>query len=252
MTNFAVPIAAPPSVRVVDSEKVFPVGRVFCVGRNFEAHAREMNVTTREPPFFFTKFPAAVVPSGTVLRYPPATANFHYEGELVVAIGSPGENVTLESAESLIFGYAAGLDMTRRDLQLAARGKGHPWDVSKNFEQSAPVGDIVPRVNGGSTGGASPASHPTGRPSGAANIVTPETTIELFVNGTLRQQAPLSEMIWSVPEIIVHLSKLYRLVPGDLIFTGTPAGVGPVVAEDEIEVRVLGLPSLKVRIAAAR
>lgn len=218
------PVAAVP---IVGSNRIYEVSRVFCVGRNYEAHIREMDASSREPPFFFTKFPSTVVPSCSRLHYPSATNNFQYEGELVVAIGAEGRSVSVEQAVRLIFGFAAGLDMTRRDLQLAARDKGRPWDAGKNFEGAAPVGDITP-------------IGPLGE--------LPRGRLELCVNGVSKQSAHLAEMIWSVPEIIFHLSILYGLRPGDLIFTGTPAGVGPVIAGDRINLDIEGLRSLNVTI----
>ena len=227
MSKHAFDVEATPTVAILGSQQVFPVARIFCVGRNYEAHAREMGVTTREPPFFFTKFASTVVPSGSRVRYPPGTRDYHYEGELVVAIGAKGAEVPAAKALSLVFGYAAGLDMTRRDLQFAARDKGRPWDTGKNFEQSAPIAAIRPIAQGGPL--------ERGR-------------IELKVNGAVRQSADIADLIWSVPEIIEHLSALYTLAPGDLIFTGTPAGVGAVVAGDRIDVAIEGLPALDVSI----
>jgi len=216
-----------PSIAVAGSEQRFEVGRIFCVGRNYAAHVAEMGGSMREPPFFFTKFAVAAVPNGTRVRYPAGTANFHFEGELVVAIDKEGSHVQAEQAHELIFGYAAGLDMTRRDLQLAARDQGRPWDTGKNFEQSAPVGDLHRRADIGSL---------------------ERGVLELWVNGVVKQRADLAQMIWSTAEIIEHLSRLYRLTPGDLIYTGTPAGVGPVVAGDRIDVLIEGLSPLSVTI----
>jgi fumarylpyruvate hydrolase len=218
---------SPGAVPIADSEALFPVAHVFCVGRNYASHASEMGSPDREPPFFFTKSSDAVVPSGTILRYPAGTQDFQYEGELVVAIGAGGHRVSKEKAGRLIYGYAAGLDMTRRDLQLAARQKGQPWDLGKNFAQSAPVGDLRVR-------------------SGAIC----DGTIELRVNNVVKQSADLQDMIWSVPEILSHLSAYYELRPGDLVFTGTPAGVGSVVPGDKIEVNISGLPTLRVSVTA--
>lgn len=208
----------------------FPVRRVFCIGRNYAAHAREMGRDPdREPPFFFTKWAETVLPTGSVIAYPPETANFHYEAELVVAIGSGGRNIAAADAERHIYGYATGLDMTRRDLQLEAREKGRPWDTGKNVEQSSPVGLIHP---------ASEVGHlSTGR-------------IELTVNGTVKQEADLADLIWSVPDVIAYVSRFYRLEPGDLIYTGTPAGVGAVVEGDQIIVSVAGLSDCVVTIGA--
>jgi fumarylpyruvate hydrolase len=218
---------SPGVIPITNSGDVFSVAHVYCVGRNYAAHAREMGSTEREPPFFFTKFSDTVVPSSTVLCYPPGTQDFQYEGELVVAIGACGHRVSKDDAERLIYGYAAGLDMTRRDLQLAAREKGRPWDLGKNFAQSAPVGDLRIR------------SEPFG-----------DGTIQLRLNGVVKQSANLRDMIWSVPEILSYLSAYYELRPGDLVFTGTPAGVGRVARGDQIEVNISGLPALQVRVAA--
>lgn len=208
----------------------FPVRRVFCIGRNYAAHAREMGRDPdREPPFFFTKWAETVVPTGTVIAYPSETANFHYEAELVVAIGEGGRNIAAADAERHIYGYATGLDMTRRDLQLEAREKGRPWDTGKNVEQSSPLGLIHP---------ASEVGHlSTGH-------------IELTVNGMVKQAADLADLIWSVPDVIAYVSRFYRLEPGDLIYTGTPAGVGAVVEGDQIIVSVAGLSDCVVTIGA--
>ncbi len=218
----------PVAVPVAESNSAYAVRRVFCVGRNYEAHVREMGGSVREPPFFFTKFACAVVPSGACLDYPPGTRDFQYEGELVLALGAAAFEIPAERASTVIFGYAAGLDMTRRDLQFASRDKGRPWDTGKNFAQSAPMGEIVPATR-------------VGRLRHAP--------LELAVNGKIKQRADIAEMIWSVDEIIAHLSTLYHLDVGDLIFTGTPAGVGPVVAGDRIDLRIGELPALSVTIA---
>jgi fumarylpyruvate hydrolase len=216
-------------VSIVGSKSGYPVRRVFCVGRNYEAHIREMGASVREPPFFFTKFPCAIVPSGACLDYPPGTQNFQYEGELVLALGATAFKIPAEHARAVIFGYAAGLDMTRRDLQFAARDKGRPWDTGKNFAQSAPMGEIMPAARIGEFHHAS---------------------LELAVNGEIKQRANIAEMIWSADEIIAHLSAFYHLGVGDLIFTGTPAGVGPVVAGDRIDLQIGELPLLSVTVAA--
>jgi fumarylpyruvate hydrolase len=208
----------------------FPVRRVFCVGRNYAAHAREMGRDPdREPPFFFTKWAETVVPSGTTIAYPSETSNFHFEAELVVAIGAPGRNIPVESALDHVYGYATGLDMTRRDLQLAAREQGRPWDTGKNVEQSSPLGPIHP---------VSEAGHPA---TGA---------ITLTVNGETKQNADLADLIWPVADVIAFLSKLYRIEAGDLIYTGTPAGVGPVVEGDVIIVSIDGLEPTIITIGA--
>ncbi len=217
-----------PSVPVADSDDRFPVRRIYCIGRNYAAHALEMGSDLREPPFFFLKPSDAVVPGDdTTIPYPPKTSNFHYEGELVVAIGKGGKDIPEASANDHIFGYGLGLDMTRRDLQGAARDKGRPWDMGKGFDKSAPCGTITP---------ASKIGHPD------------KGTIWLKVNGEQRQTGDLSDMIWNVPESIAYLSGLVELQSGDLIYTGTPEGVGAVVSGDVIEVHVDGVGDLKVTI----
>lgn len=213
----------------------FPVGRVFCVGRNYEAHAREMGKNPeRDPPFFFTKWAETVLdadPSDNLeIRYPPETKNYHHEAELVVAIGAPGFRVTAEDALDLVWGYATGLDMTRRDLQLDAREKGRPWDTGKNVENSCPTGRLRPVSSHG---------HINKGP------------IALSVNGETRQSADIADLIWSVPEIIADLSRFYELRAGDLIYTGTPAGVSAVRPGDQITCSIDGLEPLSVSIGAA-
>ncbi|WP_119165836.1 fumarylacetoacetate hydrolase family protein [Algihabitans albus] len=186
----------------------FPVHRIFCVGRNYADHAREMgHDPDREPPFFFTKPPEAVVPPGAALPYPSATRDLHHEVELVVALAGGGRNLTTDSALDLVYGYAVGVDLTRRDLQAEAKKLGRPWDSAKAFAGSAPCSEIVPVERIG---------HPT------------KGRIALSVGGQLRQDGDLAQMIWKTPEILTELSKLWTLAPGDLIFTGTPAGVGPL------------------------
>lgn len=199
----------------------FPVRRVFCVGRNYAEHAREMGKDPdRDPPFFFTKWAETIVPSGQTIAYPPSTSNFHYEAELVVAIGKGGRNIARENARDHVYGYATGLDMTRRDLQLKAREQGRPWDSGKNVEQSSPLGLIHPVSEVGHI---------------ESGVIT------LTVNGTTKQSADIADLIWPVADIIVFLSEMYRIEPGDLIYTGTPAGVGAVVSGDVIIVSVAGL-----------
>jgi fumarylpyruvate hydrolase len=208
----------------------YPVRRVFCVGRNYAAHAREMGRDPdREPPFFFTKWAETVVPSGSTISYPSETSNFHFEAELVVAIGKGGRNIPAANALDHVFGYATGLDMTRRDLQLTAREQGRPWDTGKNVEQSSPLGPIHPATEVGHI---------------------EKGNIRLTVNGDVKQDADLTELIWPVADVISFLSKLYRLEPGDLIYTGTPAGVGAVVVGDVIVVSIEGLDSAKITIGA--
>lgn len=219
---------------VVGTEARFPVRRVYCVGRNYAAHAREMGFDPdREPPFFFCKpnDDASIVPvaagSTATIPYPPQTSNFHYEAELVVAIGKGGRDIPVEQAAQHIFGYAPGLDMTRRDLQNDMKKQGRPWDIGKAFEQSAPIGPIVPKEE-----------------AGAAE----QAAISLQVNGSDRQRSTVAQLIWNVAETIEHLSAAWELQPGDLIYTGTPEGVAAVVAGDTLVGRVDGLPSLTLQI----
>ena len=208
----------------------FPVRRIFCIGRNYADHAKEMGVEVdREAPFYFTKWAETVVPSGPI-AYPTMTGNYHYEAELVVAIGKGGRDIPVGKAVDHIYGYATGLDMTRRDLQLDARAKGRPWDAGKNVEQSSPLGTLHPISE-------------TGELSTGA--------IRLTVNGEVKQQADLADLIHPVSELIAFLSRAYRLEPGDLIYTGTPAGVGAVVPGDEIIVSIDGLTDTKVMITPA-
>ncbi len=226
MTEFVV--AAPDAVVVpVAGGGLFPVRRVFCVGRNYAAHAREMGGDPdREPPFFFCK-PADAVVTGGEVSYPPATANLHHEMELVVAIGRGGADVPVSEALDLVFGYAAGIDLTRRDLQDEAKATRRPWDMSKGFDQSGPVGEIAPVAKVG---------HPAaGR-------------IFLKINGEVRQDGDLADQIWAVPEVIAALSRLVRLQAGDLIFTGTPDGVGPLEKGDLAEGHIAGVGQLRVKI----
>jgi fumarylpyruvate hydrolase len=206
----------------------FPVRRIFCIGRNYEEHAKEMGMQADpEAPFFFTKWAETVVGDGSTIAYPQGTSNFHYEAELVVAIGKGGRNIARADALGHVWGYAAGLDMTRRDLQAEARGKGRPWDAGKNVEQSSPLGLIHPAAAlGAATRGA----------------------ITLTVNGTVKQRGDLSELITPVDRLIEFLSGLYALEAGDLIYTGTPAGVGPVVPGDVMVVAIDGLSSLTITV----
>lgn len=217
-----------PTVPVAGEDRVYPVHRIFCVGRNYAEHAREMGVEVdREAPFYFTKSALALVASGSRIPYPPGTRDFHYEMELVAAIGRQLFRADPETAESALFGYACGLDMTRRDLQLAARAKGRPWDLGKDFERSAVVAPITRAAALGALG---------------------ERRISLSVNGAVRQSARLADLVWSVPELVSHLSQFYHLGPGDLIFTGTPAGVGPVVPGDVLRGEIDGLVPVELAI----
>lgn len=217
-----------PSVAVHGEEARFPVRRIFCVGRNYEAHAREMGKDpTREAPFFFTKPADAVVDDGAVVPYPPLTKNLHHEAELVLAIGRPGFEVSEEDAWDLIWGYAVGNDLTRRDLQFEARDKGRPWDWGKSFDNSAVCGPIHKADQIGHF---------------------EKGAIRLSVNGTVRQDADVADLIWSVPEIVSILSRAVRLLPGDLVYTGTPAGVGALVPGDVCVIEIDGLGKLTTTI----
>lgn len=218
------------SLPVHGSKARYPVNRIFCVGRNYHAHAIEMGVPvdkTTAQPFYFTKAASTLVESGATVPYPTGTANYHHEMELVVAIGAPGFRVTESDAEHLIYGYAPGLDMTRRDLQLVAREQGRPWDLGKDFELSAVCGEIVPIGNLGLLA------------SGA---------LTLDVNGQRRQTSDLSQLIWSIPESISHLSSFFTLAPGDLLFTGTPAGVGATQRGDRLQGGVDGVGEIEIRV----
>jgi fumarylpyruvate hydrolase len=221
--NFAFEPGETPSLPINGSDQRFPVHRIYCVGRNYADHAREMGGNPdREPPFFFAKPADAIVESGGTVPYPPRTTNLHHEIELVVAIGRQGANIPLEDANAYIFGYAVGCDLTRRDLQSAAREAGRPWDTAKGFDQSAPI-TAIHRVE--------------------ESGLIEKSEIWLTVNDGKRQLGNISDLIWSIPEVIVELSQLYTLMPGDLIFTGTPSGVGPLVPGDEVRggVELLGI-----------
>jgi fumarylpyruvate hydrolase len=222
-------IGPPPQITVpVQGGGLFPVRRVYCVGRNYAAHAREMGGDpAREPPFFFSKPADALVTSGADTPYPPGSKNLHHELELVLAIGLGGADIPAETALSHVFGYAVGLDLTRRDIQEQAKAARQPWDMAKGFDASGPIGTITP-----SAGIGHPAS---GR-------------IALTVNGQTRQAGDLRDMIWPVPDIIASLSRLVRLAPGDLIFTGTPDGVGPLHRGDSVRGEVEGVGFIQTRI----
>ncbi len=223
---FDVPLA--PSVAITGLDQVFPVRRVFCVGRNYAAHAAEMgNEVDRDAPFYFTKSAHAVIPSGSEIAYPLGTNDCHYEMEFVIAIGAEAHDVTEANALDAVFGYACGIDLTRRDLQAKAKDGRKPWDLGKDFEESALMGAITPAVDFGEVG---------------------RGAITLDLDGRRVQEAQLSDMIWSVPEIIAHLSRFYHLAPGDLIYTGTPAGVGPVVRGSVLSGAIDGLESITLAI----
>jgi fumarylpyruvate hydrolase len=228
-TEFVFLPPAIPSVEIAGTQQRFPVHRIYCVGRNYADHAREMGSDPKvELPVFFTKPPDAIVASGATVPYPSRTENLHHEVELVVAIGGAGRNITAGQARGHIFGYAVGNDLTRRDLQGASKKKGLPWDTGKAFDASAPVSAI--------------------RPASLGHVE--RGRIWLTVNGETRQQSDVSEMIWSVSEIIAELSTLFELKAGDLIYTGTPAGVGPLKPGDRIECGVDGLETLRNTIVA--
>lgn len=226
--SYIVPAPEIPSIEVAGSGDRFPVRRIFCIGRNYAAHAREMGKDPdREPPFFFTKPADAVVPNGAKVAYPPLTKELHHEIELVVAIGREACDIDEGEALALVCGYAVGIDLTRRDLQAEAKALGRPWDVGKAFDQSAPCGALHL---------ASQVGHPdSGR-------------IWLAVNGEPKQSGDLSELIWSVPEMISILSRYFKLMPGDLIFTGTPAGVAALERGDRVTGGVEGLDEIAIEI----
>ena len=209
-----------------------PVNRIFFVGRNYHAHAVEMGKPVDksvESPFYFTKAPSTLVESGATVPYPPETKNFHHEMELVVAIGQAGFRISEANAHEVIYGYACGLDMTRRDLQLVARDKGRPWDLGKDVEGSSVVSEIVPMPK----------------------TIVDSGVLEMSVNKEVRQKSDINMLIWNIREIIADLSKFYHLQPGDLIFTGTPEGVGPVVAGDRIEGKIANIGEIVLNVGAA-
>jgi fumarylpyruvate hydrolase len=226
MSEFVIPAPVQAYVPVEGGGR-FPVRRIYCVGRNYAEHAREMgHDPDREAPFFFMKPADAVVIDGADMPYPPGTSDLHHEMELVVGLKSGGVDIPEADAMACIWGYAAGLDMTRRDIQGEAKKLGRPWDMGKGFDKSAPIGAMVP----------------------AAGIDCSKGAIELRVNGNVRQSSDLSKLIWSIPETISYLSKLVRLEAGDLIFTGTPEGVAAVRRGDLLEGSVAGVPPLRVRL----
>lgn len=228
MSDFVLPPPPQASLPVHDSAARFAVRRIFCVGRNYAEHAREMgHDPEREPPFFFAKPADTLLTGDGALPYPPATRDLHFEGELVVALGAGGRDIPAAAAGGLIWGHAAGNDLTRRDLQAQAKSQGRPWDMAKGFDLSAACGAL----------------HPARGPLERGRL-----TVE--VNGQLRQEGDLAQMIWPVPDIIAHLSRLVRLEAGDLIYTGTPAGVGALSVGDRVVVRIEGLSPLTTDIVA--
>jgi fumarylpyruvate hydrolase len=230
--NYIVPPAPTTSLAILGSDQRFPIRRVYCVGRNYVEHAQEMGFTGREPPFFFLKPSDAVVPAkqdeAISIPYPSLTKNLHHEVELVVAVGTGGKNIKASDAAKHIFGYAIGLDMTRRDLQGEAKKLGRPWEIGKAFDQSAPIGPITPMAKSG-------------------ELTAGE--IQLTVNGTTTQKSDVAKLIWNVNEIIEHLSAAWELQPGDIIMTGTPEGVAAVVSGDTMVASCVQCESLTVRVA---
>ena len=225
-SNFAIPAPPTPSVAIAGSSLRFPVRRIYCVGRNYLAHVREMGNDEKLPPLFFAKAPDMVVDSGTTIPYPSLTSNLQHEVELVVAMKSGGTNIPVEKALDDVWGYGVGFDMTRRDVQQAAAKAGRPWEVGKSFDQSGPCGALHPVSEVGHLS--------KGR-------------IQVSVNGQVKQDSDLSQMIWDVPHIIHHLSLQCAIAPGDLIYTGTPEGVSAVVAGDELVGTIDGLSELRIR-----
>lgn len=232
MSQYLFPPPAIQSLPIRGKAERFAINRLFFVGRNYHAHAVEMGKPvdkTVERPFYFTKAPQTLVQSGATVAYPPETANYHYEMELVLAVGKAGFRVSAENAHEIIYGYAAGLDMTRRDLQLVARDKGRPWDLGKDIEDGSVCSEIVPMEG----------------------VVIGQGAVKLEVNGETRQSSNVDKLIWNIREIIADLSLFYHLQPGDLIYTGTPEGVGPVVAGDKITGRVEGVAEVSLAIGNA-
>ncbi|HVI53445.1 MAG TPA: fumarylacetoacetate hydrolase family protein [Luteibacter sp.] len=226
--NTIIPAPAQPSIPVVGQTARFPVRRIFCIGRNYADHAREMGASVdKANPMFFTKPADAIVTDGADVPYPSATSDLHHEVEMVVALGAGGSDLSVEQAGKLVWGYGVGLDLTRRDLQAQAKAKGAPWDVAKGFDHSAPVSALVP-----------------------ASEVTPtaSTRIALEINGEVRQQATLGDMVLDVPEILSALSKMFELKAGDIVYTGTPAGVSALVRGDTFRATLDGVATLEGRV----
>jgi fumarylpyruvate hydrolase len=226
-TSFVIAAPPQPSIAVAGEAKSFPVRRIWCVGRNYLEHIREMGNDERAPPFFFAKHPDMIEPDGATIPYPPLTKDYQHEVELIVAMKSGGLNIAADKALDHVYGYGVGIDLTRRDQQLAARKKERPWEVGKSFDRSAPCGALQP---------ASKIGHPA------------KGRIWLSVNGAERQKGDLTELIWSVPEIIAQLSQQVALSAGDIIMTGTPAGVAAVSPGDKIECGIDGVGTLKITI----
>ncbi len=232
MTQYLFTPPAVQSLPIRGKTERFPINRIFCVGRNYHAHAVEMGKPvdkSAERPFYFTKSPQTLVQSGATVAYPPGTNNYHFEMELVLAVGKAGFRVSADQAHEVIYGYAAGLDMTRRDLQLVARDKGRPWDLGKDIEEGSVCSEIVPMPG----------------------VVVESGAIALEVNGATKQSSNVDKLIWNIREIIADLSQFYHLQPGDLIYTGTPEGVGAVVAGDRITGRVEGVAEIALNVGPA-
>src|SRR6516164_662922 len=225
--SYVIPPPPQPAIAVTGSDKKFPVRRIWCVGRNYEEHIREMGQDVREPPFYFAKPADAVVADGATVPYPSLTKDMHHEVELVVALKSGGRNIKLDKALDTIWGYGVGIDLTRRDLQIASRNQQRPWEIGKAFDASAPCGPLRPTAEIG---------HPS------------KGRITLKCNGKIRQDGDLNQMIWNTPEIIANLSEMVELAPGDIIMTGTPSGVAATVAGDKIECEIEGVGTLHVNI----
>lgn len=225
--NYVISPPAPPSLPVAGSSKLFPVRRIWCVGRNYLEHIREMGNDEREPPFFFAKPSDALVRDGATIPYPSLTKDLHFEVELVVALKSGGRNISVEKANDCIYGYGVGIDLTRRDLQIASRNIKQPWEIGKFFDNSAPCSALRP---------VSEIGHPS------------RGKITLKVNGNLKQEGDLEQMIWNVPETISKLSEMIELTAGDVIFTGTPSGVGAVAEGEKMECEVEGVGRLTITI----
>jgi fumarylpyruvate hydrolase len=226
MSRYAFEPPALPAVPIAGEDALFPIRRILCLGRNYAAHRREMGGDDRDPPFFFAKPADAYAPSGGAVPYPSATTDLHHEIELVIALGKGGADVSPDQALDLVLGYAVGVDLTRRDLQNAAKAKGQPWEAAKGFDASAPMSPIR-------------------RWTGAA----PQGRIQLSVNGQVRQDALVADMIWNVAEVVSEASKLWRLAPGDLIFSGTPEGVGAIQRGDRIEGGIDGVGEISFSLA---
>lgn len=232
MTQYLFTPPAVQSLSIRGKTERFPINRIFCVGRNYHAHAVEMGKPvdkSAERPFYFTKSPQTLVQSGATVAYPPGTNNYHFEMELVLAVGKAGFRVSAQNAHEVIYGYAAGLDMTRRDLQLVARDKGRPWDLGKDIEEGSVCSEIVPMPG----------------------VVVERGAIALEVNGATKQSSDVDKLIWNIREIIADLSQFYHLQPGDLIYTGTPEGVGAVVSGDRITGRVEGVAEVALNVGPA-